>query len=83
MNSGGAVQKPEGFLRLSDKEILHQAGKTTAEEAKESAEREFARYEEKRKKLEDSGADDVLTREVKQIQQKAMQPIKPKKREKG
>ena len=74
------IAKLEGFLRLSDQEILHHAGKITAEEAKENAEREFTRYEEKRRKLEDSKADDILVQEVKQIQQKGMQSLKPKKR---
>jgi len=44
------IAKLDEFLRISEHELLHQAGKISAEQAKEKAEMEYGRY----RKLEDA-----------------------------
>lgn len=76
------IAKLDGFLRLSDQEILEHAGHISAEEAKQKAEREFESFEQERRQLEDAQAAEQLVREVKALteQKGATSPKKPPKR---
>jgi hypothetical protein len=50
------IAKLDGFLRLSDKDILEHAGRISAEEARKKAELEFHKFDELRRQLEDAQA---------------------------
>ena len=43
------IRKLDGFLQLNDRSVLQDAGRISAEEAKQKAQREFERYEEQRR----------------------------------
>ena len=51
------ITKLEGFLTLNDREILHSAGKVTAELARSHAEQEFAKYREREDRALESDFD--------------------------
>lgn len=55
--------KLEGFLTLNDREVLQNAGKVTAELAKEHAEREFAEF----RKAEDRTLESDFDRAIQQL----------------
>jgi hypothetical protein len=79
------IAKLDGFLRLSNQEILEHADRISAEEAKQKAEREFELFEQERRQLEDAQAAEQLVREVKALKEKkgATSPKKaPKRRRK-
>lgn len=79
MHMHGWIAKLEAFLRLSDQDILDHSGTITAEEAKEKAEGEFSLYQEKRRQVEDTMADEDLVREIKQLEHKIKPLSKPNK----
>jgi hypothetical protein len=64
------AKKLDDFLRVNDREILQGLGKVSAQLAKEKAEREFARYQEQQRQIEDAGAAEQLAREIKQLEDK-------------
>ena len=66
------ITKLDEFLKLSEKKLLTGAGKVSAEEAKEKAEREFERYRRERDKKYVSDFD----REVKKIVANSKKPRK-------
>jgi hypothetical protein len=43
------IRKLDGFLQLNDRSVLLDAGRISAEEAKQKAQREFERYEDQRR----------------------------------
>ncbi|MDD2718001.1 MAG: virulence RhuM family protein [Candidatus Wallbacteria bacterium] len=59
------ITKLEGFLTLNDREILQNAGKVSAELAREHAEREFVEF----RKTEDQNLESDFDRAVKQLPQ--------------
>jgi hypothetical protein len=57
------ITKLEGFLRLNDREVLANAGKVSAELAKEHAEREFTEY----RRVEDHTLESDFDRAIQQL----------------
>ena len=57
------ITKLEGFLRLNDREVLTNAGKVSAELAKEHAEREFTEY----RRVEDHALESDFDRAIQQL----------------
>jgi hypothetical protein len=57
------ITKLEGFLRLNDREVLKNAGKVSAELAKEHAEREFTEY----RRVEDHTLESDFDRAIQQL----------------
>ena len=57
------ITKLEGFLRLNDREVLTNAGKVSAELAKEHAEREFTEY----RRVEDHTLESDFDRAIQQL----------------
>jgi hypothetical protein len=74
------IAKLDGFLRLSDKEILEHAGRISAEEAKKKAELEFDKFVEQRRQLEDAQAGAGFEG-VNQLEQQAKKLLKPTKKQ--
>jgi hypothetical protein len=74
------IAKLDGFLRLSDKEILAHAGRISAEEAKKKAELEFDRFDEHRRQLEDAQAG-AASEAVNQLEHQAKKLLKPTKKQ--
>jgi hypothetical protein len=74
------IAKLDGFLRLSDKEILEHAGRISAEEAKKKAELEFDRFDEHRRQLEDAQAG-AASEAVNQLEHQAKKLLKPTKKQ--
>ena len=74
------IAKLDGFLRLSDKEILEHAGRISAEEAKKKAELEFDKFDEQRRQLEDAQAG-AASEGVNQLEQQAKKLLKPTKKQ--
>jgi len=64
------AKKLDDFLRVNDREVLQGFGKVSAQLAKEKAEREFTRYQEQQRQIEDAGAAEQLAREIKQLEDK-------------
>jgi len=75
------IAKLDGFLRLSDKEILEHAGRISAEEAKKKAELEFDKFDEQRRQLEDAQAGTALDQGIKELEQQAKKLLKPTKKQ--
>ena len=62
--------KLDAFLTLNDQDILTDAGRISAQLAKELADREFEKYQNQQRKIEADIADEKLDRTVKRILQK-------------
>ena len=79
------IAKLDGFLRLSERDILTHAGKISHELAEEHAHAEFTRYDEQRRRLEDRQATDAdkLVGEAKRVQAKLPPPKARKTRRRG
>ncbi len=76
-------RKLDDFLTVNDREILSGLGKVAAQLAREMAEREFDRFEEKRRLAEDAAAETEFEHEVDQLKQKAKQLDAPKAKDRG
>ena len=76
------ITKLDGFLRLSDKKILHDASKVSAEAAKGKAEQEFARYRAQQRQLEDVKAETETAETLNELEQKAKKLAAPKPKKK-
>ena len=63
-------EKLDAFLTLNDQDILTDAGRISAQLAKELADREFAKYQNQQRKIEVDTANEELNRTVKRILQK-------------
>jgi len=62
--------KLDAFLTLNDRDILTDAGRVSAQLAKELADREFEKYQNQQRKIETDTANEELDRTVKRILQK-------------
>lgn len=67
------IAKLDGFLRLSDQEILENAGSISAEDAKRQAEREFEKFDQQRRQIEDTKAEETFAADVDALAKKAKQ----------
>ena len=75
------LAKLDAFLRAGDRKILEDAGGISAGEAKRKAELEFDKFEVRRRRLEDAGAEARFAQEVEDLT-KAAKQFKPPKRKK-
>ncbi len=75
------LAKLDAFLRAGDREILVDAGGISADEAKRKAELEFDKFEVRRRRLEDAGAEAGFAQEVANLTKTAKQ-LKPPKQKK-
>jgi hypothetical protein len=75
------IAKLDAFLRAGDRDILEHAGSISAEEAKQTAELEFEKFDRQRRQLEDAQADAQFAQGVENLARKAKQ-LKPSKRKK-
>ena len=64
------AKKLDDFLRVNDRDILKGLGRVSAQLAKETAGREFAKFETKRRLLEDQKAAEELEKEFKTLEEK-------------
>ena len=62
--------KLDAFLTLNDRDILTDAGRVSAQLAKELADREFEKYQNQQRKIEADTAADELNKAIKRIAQK-------------
>jgi hypothetical protein len=62
--------KLDAFLTLNDQDILTDAGRVSAQLAKELAGREFEKYQNQQRKIETDTADEQLDKAVKRIMDK-------------
>ena len=62
--------KLDAFLTLNDQDILTDAGRVSAQLAKELVDREFEKYQNQQRKIETDTANEELDRTVKRILQK-------------
>jgi hypothetical protein len=76
------AKKLDDFLRVNDREILQGFGKVSAQLAKEKAEREYEKFEERRKQMDDAKAAEELTAGLKALQVKTNRLTPPKAKEK-
>jgi hypothetical protein len=72
------AKKLDDFLRVNDREILQGLGKVSAQLAKEKAEREFEKFQEQQKRLEDARAADELAADLKALAERAKQVAPPR-----
>ncbi|MCG2660486.1 MAG: virulence RhuM family protein [Kiritimatiellae bacterium] len=75
------IAKLDAFLRAGDRDILKHAGNISAEEAKQTAELEFEKFDRQRRQLEDAQANAQFAQGVENLTRKAKQ-LKPPKRKK-
>lgn len=71
------VRKLDDFLRINDREILQGFGKISAQLAREKAEREFVKFDQKRRELEDAQAAEEFAKEVAELEKEAKQIQSP------
>ena len=71
------ANKLDDFLRLNDREILTGLGRISAQLAQEKADRQFARFDQERRHLEDAKAAEEFAKEVKELENKAKNLAKP------
>ncbi len=76
------VRKLDDFLRVNDREILQGFGKVSAQLAKEKAEREYEKFQEQQRKVEDARAVEELAATLKALEKQAKPAptAKPKKK---
>ena len=65
------VKKLDDFLRLNDREVLKGFGNISAQLAKENADRQFAKFDDTRRKIADAQAAEEFAKEVDELQSKA------------
>ena len=71
------AKKLDDFLRLNDREILTGLGRISSQLAKEKADRQFSRFEQRRRELEDAQAAEEFAKEVQELEDKAKEVIEP------
>jgi hypothetical protein len=76
------IAKLDDFLRLSGRNILKHAGKISAEEAQQKAEREFNKFEVKRRALEDTKANAEFAMQMDDLAKQAKHLEPPKRKPK-
>jgi hypothetical protein len=76
------VRKLDDFLRVNDREVLSGFGKVSAQLAKEKADREYEKFQEEQRKVEDTKAAEELAARLKELEKqgKPVPPSKPKKK---
>jgi hypothetical protein len=71
------ARKLDDFLRVNDREVLQGFGKISSQLAREKADREFDKFEKKRRELEDAQAAEEFAKEVAELQREAKQITQP------
>ncbi len=71
------ARKLDDFLRLNDREVLNGLGKISAQLAKEKADRQFDKFDQQRRELEDALAAEEFAREVSELESKTKQIAEP------
>jgi len=71
------VKKLDDFLRLNDRQILQGFGKISAQLAKEKADRQFDKFDKKRRELEDAQAAEDFAKEVAELEKEAKKIVQP------
>jgi hypothetical protein len=71
------VKKLDDFLRVNDRQILQGFGKISAQLAKENADRQFAKFDQKRRELEDAQAAEEFAKEVDELEKEAKRIAQP------
>ena len=65
------ARKIDDFLRVNDREVLQGFGKISSQLAHEKADREFDKFDKKRRELEDAKAAEEFAKEVEELENKA------------
>jgi hypothetical protein len=76
------VKKLDDFLRVNDREVLQGFGKVSAQLAKEKAEREYEKFQEQQRKVEDAKAAEDLAARMKELQKKTQPATSPRRKKK-
>jgi hypothetical protein len=71
------AKKLDDFLRLNDREILTGLGRISSQLAKEKADRQFARFDQERRQVEDAKAAEEFAKEVEALESKAKELAEP------
>jgi hypothetical protein len=71
------VKKLDDFLRLNDRQILQGFGKISAQLAKEKADRQFDKFDKKRREIEDAQAAEDFAKEVAELEKEAKRIAQP------
>jgi len=71
------ARKLDDFLRVNDREILQGFGKISSQLAREKADRQFAKFDQKRRELEDAQAAEEFAKEVAELEKEAKQIVQP------
>ncbi|MEI7850625.1 MAG: virulence RhuM family protein [Kiritimatiellales bacterium] len=74
------LAKLDAFLRAGDRDILEHAGSISAEEAKQTAELEFEKFDGNQRQLEDAQADAQFAFDVENLAKQAKQLKKPRQK---
>lgn len=75
------VKKLDDFLQVNDREILKGFGKVSAQLAKEKADREYQKFQEQQRQMDDTKAAEELAATLKKLEKSTKQaPSKPKKK---
>ena len=67
------ARKLDDFLRVNDRDILQGFGKITSQLAREKADREFVKFDQKRRELEDAEAAEAFAKEIAELEKEAKQ----------
>jgi hypothetical protein len=71
------ARKLDDFLRVNDREVLQGFGRISSQLAREKADREFDKFEKKRRELEDAQAAEEFAKEVAELEREAKQITQP------
>jgi hypothetical protein len=71
------ARKLDDFLRVNDREILQGFGKISSQLAREKADREFVKFDQKRRELENAQAAEEFAKEVAELEKEAKQIAQP------
>jgi hypothetical protein len=77
------VKKLDDFLRVNDREILQGFGKVSAQLAKEKADREYEKFQEQQRKVEDTKAAEELAATLKALEKKVEPALPPKQKKRA
>lgn len=72
------AKKLDDFLQVNDREILQGFGKVSAQLARETAEREYEKFQEQRRQIEDAQAAETLAAELKTLAAGTKSPPAPR-----
>ena len=71
------ARKLDDFLRVNDRDILQGFGEISSQLAREKADREFDKFDKKRRELEDAQAAEEFAKEVAELEREAKQITQP------